>query len=181
MSFHTRGDVASEALLIHPFTSARPISELANLAVYRAWSQTLNDRDLYIAGTAQETIQYTASGSTIDWMASQSVMAFVIESRTPCAEGRWCPPEYADAVHEITRADGRTGTILVQLALNLDKSSILDNKSELLVTPNMYLCFLVTLMIGVMVLSKRTLGRYLLTCPRRSRRKRSKSLEFDFT
>jgi hypothetical protein len=106
----------SKALLIHPYTSSRPVSHLANhLEEYREWSRRLNRHGNYIVGTAQEAIQYTASGSTIDWMASRGVMAFVMESRTPCHEGRWCPPEYAEQVMDITRTDGRTGAALVEL------------------------------------------------------------------
>ena len=119
MSFHTRGLVQSQALLIHPYTSSRPIEELHNLHLYRRWSRKLNDRNLYVTGTAQEAIKYTASGSTIDWMASQGVISFVMESRTPCREGRWCPAEFTSAVREITEQDGRTGTLLVDLVAAL--------------------------------------------------------------
>ncbi|GKY91748.1 hypothetical protein MPSEU_000146500 [Mayamaea pseudoterrestris] len=127
MSFHTRGLIQSEALLIHPFTSGRPVELLENLALYREWSRKMNDRNLYVTGTAQEAIQYTASGSTIDWMASQGVISFVMESRTPCHEGRWCSDEFAGAVKALTLQDGRTGTILVDLVAEFKTEQLLTN------------------------------------------------------
>lgn len=113
MSFHTRSTIDADALLIHPFTSARPLSShpIERLTRYREWSKRLNEKQLYKTGSANETIGYTASGSTIDWMDSQGVISFVLESRSPC-DGRWCVgPEVANATQE----DGQTGLRLVEL------------------------------------------------------------------
>lgn len=150
LSFHTRGDATADALLIHPFTSSRPLSfmSLAQLNRYRQWSRFMNTHDSttrqeqskihgpnqhenyyhpYLTGTASETISYTASGSTIDWMHDQGVTSFVVESKTPCQEdGRWCNGQdfgeseerqktTLDIIMELTRQDGMTGVKLVQL------------------------------------------------------------------
>lgn len=149
LSFHTRGDATADALLIHPFTSSRPLSfmSLGQLNRYRQWSRFMNTHDTtrqeqskkngpyqhendyhpYLTGTASETIAYTASGSTIDWMHDQGVTSFVVESKTPCQEdGRWCNGQdfgesderqktTLDIILGLTRQDGMTGVKLVQL------------------------------------------------------------------
>jgi len=124
LSYHTRGFKSSPALLIHPFTSSRPLEQNVHLDLYRDWSARLNWDGYYDkTGSAMEVIGYTASGSTIDWMhssrstpsSSDGVISFVVESKTPC-DGRWCL-DYPEQVWNYTHRDGRTGVELVRLAL----------------------------------------------------------------
>ena len=70
---------------------------------------------LYKTGTALEAIQYSAGGTTIDWLYSVNVTAFVHESATPCGQ-RWCPPEFRNQVLRQAFKYAQAGVKLVELA-----------------------------------------------------------------
>lgn len=113
MSFHSRGGNGREALLIHPYTSTRPFSKMviSRQDCYRRWSGAM--KAFYETGTAQETIHYTAGGSTIDWLESRNVTAFVLEIVPPCDE-RWCTSNRQ--VWRVAKRGGVTGCQLAELA-----------------------------------------------------------------
>ena len=83
----------------------------------------MNEDDFYITGTALEAIQYTAGGSTIDWMYSVGVVAFVVEVVPPC-EDRWCASMDADEVWQEIERYGRAGYQFLLLAIERDKATI---------------------------------------------------------
>ena len=118
ISFHSRHDQFEDPLLIHPYTSSRPISKMPVTDAYRfrAWSQALNEDDFYVAGTAEEAIHYTAGGSTIDWMYSANVTAFVVEVVPPC-DNRWCPSLGSKRLYSGMERYGCTGRQLIDLVL----------------------------------------------------------------
>lgn len=85
---------------------------------FRLWSKNLNRDQFYVSGTAQETIQYTAGGSTIDWIYSVGVASsFVIEVIPPCAD-RWCSSLLSDDVWGAIERYGNTGYQFIQLVCN---------------------------------------------------------------
>jgi hypothetical protein len=82
----------------------------------------MNPSNIYATGTAQETIFYTASGSTIDWMYSVNVTPFVIEVSPRC-NSRWCPHQ-AFAVQRGAKGHAFTALRLVELAVHVDSDSL---------------------------------------------------------
>jgi hypothetical protein len=119
LSFHSlSGKARGKALLIHPYASKRPLTHMpaADLEHFRAWSQSLNPTGLYKTGTARETIDYTAGGTTMDWLYEQhNVTAFVLET-VPSCQTRWCPatpPLYRSAYEY-----GMVGRRLVELVVH---------------------------------------------------------------
>lgn len=94
MSLHSRASFGREALLIHPYASERSLQLMNKIDAtrFREWSYSMTQHvnGYYRTGTAMEAIQYTASGSTIDWMyGEQRVVSFVLEAVPPC-DIRWC-------------------------------------------------------------------------------------------
>lgn len=94
MSLHSRSRDGNPPLLIHPFTSQRSFETMKkeDAKKFRKWSSAMNRNVnyLYVTGTAQEAIRYTAGGTTIDWMYSErNVTSFVLEAIPPC-DSRWC-------------------------------------------------------------------------------------------
>ena len=119
MSFHTRTELSAPPLLIHPYTSERPINAMSDndRQRYRSWSRALNKAadDRYTTGTAMEAIQYTAGGSTIDWLQSaMNVTAFVVEVTPPCAN-RWC--DNGRAVYNVAYYEALTAQRFVDLVM----------------------------------------------------------------
>ena len=125
LSFHSRHRMEQLPLLIHPYTAQRPFSSMAaeDRKRFRAWSKKLNEDDFYITGTALEAIQYTAGGSTIDWMYAVGVISFVLEVVPPC-EDRWCASMDVDEVWQEIERYGRTGYEFILLAIESDKATI---------------------------------------------------------
>ena len=120
MSFHSRSKADRPPLLIHPYTSSRPLKGMASSQIqrYQEWSDAMNPSHTYITGTAQQAIQYTAGGSTVDWMQSINITAFVLESTPPC-NNRWCPQQVSRAMHT-ARRDGVTARRFVELIVHGD-------------------------------------------------------------
>jgi len=118
MSFHTRAEMDRPALLIHPYTPKRPLGQMSreDLQKFRHWSKAMDPWRLYIRGTAQETIKYTAGGTTIDWLYSVNVTAFVVEIPVAC-NNRWCPDDLAKA-NAISIRHGATATRFVELVVH---------------------------------------------------------------
>lgn len=116
MSFHSTRSNIRPRLLIHPFTSERTMKEMSpeRESHYRSWSQTMNNEHHYRTGTAQEAIDYSAIGSSIDWMDSKGIYAFVLEGVPPCSS-RWCASNIQDA-HKEGRLNAETASRFVQLA-----------------------------------------------------------------
>jgi len=79
-------------------------------------SYALNPSRRYITGTAEQAIEYTAGGSTIDWLQSIAVTAFVLESVPPC-DNRWCPQQLSQVLHS-ARQDGVTARRFVELVVH---------------------------------------------------------------
>lgn len=118
MSFHSMANSDRPRLLIHPFTSQRPLDQMSQtrLAQYRAWSRALNADDWYDeTGTARETIGYSAAGSSIDYMDECcGILAFVVEAVPPCHD-RWC--DNRKQVMREARRNGQTAMQFVELAV----------------------------------------------------------------
>ena len=74
----------------------------------------LNKDIFYVAGTANETIHYTAGGSTVDWMYSVNITPFVVEVVPPC-DNRWCLSIGSQEVHRDMERYGCTGRHLIDL------------------------------------------------------------------
>lgn len=116
MSFHSMRNELRPRLLIHPFTTDRPMTEMpaGRSRRYRSWSRTMNEGNSYATGTAKEAIGYTAVGSSIDWMDSLGIYAFVLEAVPPC-RGHWCTDDIR-GVGDEGRLNARTALRFVQLA-----------------------------------------------------------------
>ena len=82
----------------------------------------MNRDGYYVWGTADEAIQYTAGGSTIDWMYSLGIAAFVIETVPPCNDrqstdmDRWCMNVDDEKIWKTMLRHGEAGVELVKLA-----------------------------------------------------------------
>jgi hypothetical protein len=129
LSFHSLSSKArGKALLIHPYGSKRPLTHMpaADLARFRAWSQALNPTGLYKTGTARETIDYTAGGTTMDWLYEQNnVTAFVLET-VPSCQTRWCPatPPLYRSAYEYSMVGRRLVELVVHGKVVQDTDSI---------------------------------------------------------
>jgi hypothetical protein len=75
----------------------------------------MNPSKSYITGTAEEAIKYTAGGSSIDWLQSINVTAFVLEIVPPC-DNRWCP-HAARQVMRIAKREAVTASRFVELVV----------------------------------------------------------------
>ena len=119
MSFHSlRSKARRKALLIHPYTSMRPFQDMPaeHAAKFRAWAKALNANGLYKVGTAKEAIEYTAGGTTIDWLyGAHNVTAFVFEV-VPVCDNRWCPA--TPRLYRSARDYGNIGRRLVELVVH---------------------------------------------------------------
>lgn len=120
ISFHSRHRQDQIPLLIHPYTSARNFERnmpYRDRRRFRSWSNVLNKDQFYVTGTAEEAIEYTAGGSTIDWMYSVGAIPFVVETVPPC-DDRWCSYLPDDEVWEAIERYGSTGHQLIQLVID---------------------------------------------------------------
>eukprot|EP00977_Amphora_coffeiformis_P007062 scaffold1533_cov157-Amphora_coffeaeformis.AAC.3 len=119
LSFHSLSSIKrGKAMLIHPYTSERPLSQMPSddLAKFRAWGHALNTNGLYKVGTAAETIDYTAGGTTIDWLyGAQNVTSFVLEV-VPVCDARWCPA--TPRLYRSARDYGNVGRRFVELVVH---------------------------------------------------------------
>jgi len=120
MSFHSLAHSKLTPLIIHPYASSRPLDKMdsSQRLRYREWSEALNPSQTYITGTAQEAIKYSASGTTIDWLQSMNITAFVLESAPPC-NNRWCPRRVSQVMNT-ARQDGVTARRFVELIVHND-------------------------------------------------------------
>jgi hypothetical protein len=83
--------------LIHPYASSRPMTNMLpkREATLRHWAKELHQPG-YLVGTAIETIDYSAGGTTLDWMfslgsQSREIIPFVHEAAVPeVCDDRWC-------------------------------------------------------------------------------------------
>ncbi|KAL7561711.1 hypothetical protein ACA910_016471 [Epithemia clementina (nom. ined.)] len=141
LSFHSRAASDRPPLLIHPYTSTRPQSRMkvVNQQQYQFYGQALNKKQttnpnhdppsdnsdnnhqdsFYLVGPAWQTIGYTATGSTIDWMHSVGVLSFVVEVTPPCSDrttNRWC--DNATATWLSMQNYGETSQRLAQLLVD---------------------------------------------------------------
>ena len=119
MSLHSRSNQFGRPLIIHPFTSERPFKTMKKKDAkrFRKWSSSMNRNvnDFYVTGTAQEAIQYTAGGTTIDWMYSEKqITSFVLEVIPPC-ESRWC---LGNDVYQSAEPNALTMKHLVSLVID---------------------------------------------------------------
>jgi len=109
ISLHSMHDRTRPSLIIHPYTSLRSFSTMdeTDARRFREWSWAMRKRSTveYLVGTAQETINYDAGGTTIDWMYSEKqIVAFVLEVAPPC-DNRWCR---GDGVYLSSMAHAKT-------------------------------------------------------------------------
>jgi len=119
LSFHSLSSIKrGRAMLIHPYTSERPLRRMPpdDLARFRAWGRALDTNGLYKVGTAAETIDYTAGGTTIDWLyGAHNVTAFVLEV-VPVCDARWCPA--TPRLYRGARDYGNVGRRFVELVVH---------------------------------------------------------------
>ncbi|EJK53793.1 hypothetical protein THAOC_26695 [Thalassiosira oceanica] len=124
ISFHSRHNMLQRPLLIHPYTSLRSFRSmpLEDRQRFRDWSRKMNRDGYYVTGTAYEAIEYTAGGSTIDWMYSLGIAAFVIETVPPCGDrqstdmDRWCVDIDDEKIWKEMLRHGEAGEELAKLA-----------------------------------------------------------------
>ena len=125
MSFHSRASGDRPALLIHPYASRRPFRDLpADRAQrYREWGSALNaDHTYERVGTALETIEYWAGGTTMDWLeTAHNCTTFVVEVRPPCSQ-RWCSMVSDKDVMRV-RGHAKTSRRLLELVVSGSSSS----------------------------------------------------------
>ena len=98
ISFHSLGKKGKvPPLLIHPY-GARDLSSMpkTKLDQYHSLCRSLNEDHFYRCGTVRTLLNFSAGGSTIDWMDSVGTISFVVEVEPPCS-GRWC--DDIDAVY----------------------------------------------------------------------------------
>lgn len=119
LSFHSLSSKSrGKGMLIHPYASSRPLHHMPDEDVgkFRRWARELNSNNLFLVGTASETIDYTAGGTTIDWLYDvHNVTAFVFEV-VPVCDSRWCPA--TPRLYRSARDNGNVGRRFVELAVH---------------------------------------------------------------
>lgn len=96
LSFHSRRNQYSvPPLLIHPYSSPHLQLNPERRQRYRQWTWELRESAGldYRTGTAMETIHYSATGSTMDYLEQAHGIYTLVAEVVPTTSSRWCEPD----------------------------------------------------------------------------------------